>query len=152
MNVLGALQGEHAIIRVLLAGVDRQAHEASGSPQLRVSFSLLEEALASHAAIEDALLFDRLLTAHLGIASALESMNEDHHAIRKQISELSTAPNEVFRTRYRSFAERVLEHFAIEERVLFPLAAELVSREELEDLGAEWARRRGIEQPHATSV
>jgi hemerythrin-like domain-containing protein len=152
MNVLGALQGEHAIIRVLLAGVDRQAHEGSGSLQMRVAFSLLEEALASHAAIEDALLFDRLLTTHLGIASALESMNEDHRSIRNQISELTIAPNEVFRTRYRAFAERVMEHFAIEERVLFPLAAELVSPEELEDLGAEWARRRGIELPNPARV
>jgi hemerythrin-like domain-containing protein len=144
MNLLDALRGEHAVIRVLLAAVSRQTHERPAA-DLQPSFALLEEALASHAAIEDALLFDRLLTTHRGIASALESMSEDHKSIRQQIAELSRSPNDLFRTRYQRFAEQVGEHFALEERILFPLAADLVSEEELLQLGEEWARRRGLE-------
>ncbi len=129
MNLLDALRGEHAVIRVLLAAVSRQTHERPAA-DLHPSFALLEEALASHASIEDALLFDRLLTTHRGIASALESMSEDHKSIRLQISELSRSPHEVFRTRYQRFADQVAEHFSLEERILFPLAADLVSQEE----------------------
>jgi hemerythrin-like domain-containing protein len=149
MNLLDALRGEHAVIRVLLAAVSRQTHERPAA-DLHPSFALLEEALASHASIEDALLFDRLLTTHRGIASALESMSEDHKSIRLQISELSRSPHEVFRTRYQRFADQVAEHFSLEERILFPLAADLVSQEELLQLGEEWARRRGLELGRAS--
>lgn len=142
--LLDALRGEHAVLRLLLTGVSRQIHEHKGR-DLQAAFALLEDSLASHARIEDELLFDRLLTTHLGIASALEAMCEDHRAIRRELGALKGLPASAFRERYGRFSEQVFEHFAIEERVLFPLAATHVAAEELTRFGEEWARLRGVD-------
>lgn len=144
MNLLDALRGEHAILRLIIEGVARQGQVSSG-PDLQAALSLMESALSSHAQIEDRLLFDQLSIRHSGILSALESMKEDHLAIRQQIGELLTAPAPSFPTRFSRFADLVLEHFAIEERVLFPLAQAAVSIEELSRLGELWSRSRGID-------
>jgi hemerythrin-like domain-containing protein len=44
----------------------------------------------------------------------------------------------------RRLIEHTREHFAVEERVLFGLAKELLGTERLAELGEEFARRRGL--------
>ncbi|MCL4794971.1 MAG: hemerythrin domain-containing protein [Bryobacteraceae bacterium] len=145
MNLVDALLGEHAVIRGMLSRLvreckDRPAHWTSAA------LTMLEDALGSHAAIEDELLFDGLLTRKTGVSSALESMRGEHAAIREGLAGLTRAPANLIRGQMEQFAELVLEHFAVEERVLFPLAQSLLSAEELQTAGRQWAKRRGVQQ------
>lgn len=146
MNVLEALRGEHAVLRAMLGEIGRLIHQY-GPPELRAAVQLLESVLLSHASLEDELLFDSLSTGHRGIATALESMKEEHRTIRGLIRGIMDCPPEAAPGRFQHFADLVSEHFAVEERVLFPLASNLVGEEELARLGREWSRRRGVEVP-----
>lgn len=144
MNLVDALLGEHGVIRGMLLRLLREQHEP-GTPVAADGFALLEEALASHAVIEDELLFDGLLTLKPGVAQVLASMRGEHSAIRASLAGLSRTRQEIRRGQIEDFVELVLEHFAVEERTLFPMAQGLLSPEELAAAGREWAKRRSVQ-------
>lgn len=144
MNLVDALLGEHGVIRGILLRLVREQHEL-GAPAGTYGLSLLEEALASHAVLEDELLFDGLLTLKPGVAQVLASMQSEHSAIRASLAGLSRTRHELRRGQIDAFAELVLEHFAVEERTLFPMAQSLLSPKELEAAGGQWAKRRGVQ-------
>ncbi|HBY59351.1 MAG TPA: hypothetical protein DEH78_05985 [Solibacterales bacterium] len=143
MNIFDALRGEHALLRLLLAVTGREIHSWLGN-SLRPPLTLLEHSLCSHAALEDELLFDQLSSTHAGLTTALASMSSEHRLIRERISLLAESPKPAFAARYAELCELVLDHFEVEERVLFPLAAESISEAQLLWLGREWSRRRGV--------
>lgn len=144
MNLVDALLGEHGVIRGMLLRLVREEHELS-APAVKYGLALLEEALASHSVIEDELLFDGLLTPKPGVAQVLASMRNEHAAIRSSLANLSRTRHQLRRGPMASFAELVQEHFAVEERVLFPMAYSLLSPKELEVAGRQWAKRRGVQ-------
>jgi hemerythrin-like domain-containing protein len=144
MNLVDALLGEHGVIRGTLLRLVREQHELS-APAFEYGLALLEEALGSHSVIEDELLFDGLLTLKPGVAQVLASMRNEHAAIRTSLAGLSRTRHQLRRGPMEAFAELVLEHFAVEERVLFPMALHLLSPEELEAAGRLWAKRRGVQ-------
>lgn len=145
MNLMDALLGEHAVIRGMLSRLVRECNDRPPN-WTSAALTMLEDALGSHAAIEDELLFDGLLTRKAGVSSALESMRGEHAAIREGLAGLTRTPAHLIRGQMESFSELVLEHFAVEERVLFPLAQSLLSAEELQSAGRQWAKRRGVQQ------
>lgn len=143
MNLVDALLGEHGVIRGILLRLVREQHEL-GAPAATYGLSLLEEALASHAVLEDELLFDGLLTRKAGVAQVLASMRDEHAAIRASLAELLRTRQEFRRGRLETFADLVLEHLSVEERVLFPIAQSLQTPEENEAAARKWAKRRGV--------
>ncbi|MBE7542304.1 MAG: hemerythrin domain-containing protein [Bryobacteraceae bacterium] len=144
MNLVDALRGEHGVIRGMLLRLVREEHELSAAA-VTFGLALLEEALASHSMVEDDLLFDGLLTPKPGVAQVLASMRNEHTAIRSSLANLSRTRHQFRRGPMASFAELVLEHFAVEERVLFPMAQSLLSPDELEAAGRQWAKRRNVQ-------
>jgi len=73
MNVLDALCGEHAVLRLMVDDLSRRIHEYDVQT-LRATVRQFEAALISHAEIEDDLLFGRLSPSHAGIARSLTAM------------------------------------------------------------------------------
>lgn len=150
VNLIHALLGEHAVMRQWLLRILRDCHDQPVEA-VPCNLTMLEDILTSHALFEDELIFNRLLTRKLSVSSVLESMRLEHDEIRARLAELPSLPPSRLRPRMEEFAEMVLEHFAVEERILFPLALSLLTPEELEPAGAEWARRRGIQPPGTIS-
>ncbi|MBK9168427.1 MAG: hemerythrin domain-containing protein [Bryobacterales bacterium] len=144
MNLLEAFLGEHAMIRGMLSCLVRQSHRDTPA-RLRPALALVEDALLCHAATEDQLLFDRLHTTRAGLSAALESMQREHEAIRGKLGALRRAPESEFRAGLERFAELVSDHFAVEERVLFPLVSEMVEPAALSHLAKQWAKQRGVD-------
>lgn len=104
----------------------------------------LAAALISHARVEDEMLFPALET-HLGPEGLLAVMREEHEGIDAAIKEIATAGTcEAAAERLRYALQVTREHFAKEERVLFHMATELMSEQDLEKLGSNWAAARGV--------
>jgi hemerythrin-like domain-containing protein len=144
MNLVDALLGEHAAILTLCDSIEK-ALSTWDLNQLRVAASLLEETLKRHAVLEDELLFDPLETDKPGLKDTLASMRAEHEVLRDSMEQLDAADNlRVARRLMQEVIDVARDHFAIEERVLFSIAADQVGRRTLERLGAEWAARRNL--------
>ncbi len=145
MKITDALLGEHGVFYAQFARLDEAVPTASGATELREMAALPASGLASHAAIEDELLFDRLEQVLGADSGPLPVMRAEHSSIEAALAAAATAP-EADRAR-RCITEAVelaREHFAKEERVLFPLAEQMIPEESLVELGHAWAVRRHV--------
>lgn len=148
MNLLHALLGEHGPLRHQLDAL-RLAAPRLADGELRAAVLVTAEAVESHARLEDELLFDALAASGAMPPGPVEAMRAEHEAIVALLGQL-LAPADTpgrpdpQRTVLR-LVETVRHHFAHEEHVLFPLAAQHLGAARLEALGAEWAERRAVE-------
>lgn len=144
MNIIDALLGEHA---ALLTVFDHVQRFQSGwqLPQFGETCLLLESLLATHAILEDELLFDPITPDRGRFAETLRLMREEHDELRRLVGDLKhadTVPDS--RRLLNRLIEVAREHFAVEERVLFSMAAEVIGAPRLQKLGEEWALRRHL--------
>jgi hemerythrin-like domain-containing protein len=140
IKITDALVGEHG---PLYAQLDRLAQVTDGSVDaIRSCSELLAAGLASHAQLEDTLLF-AALEQRTGRDSLLEGMYEDHQQVDALLSELAGVDES---QRAHSLATRLValarNHFAKEEKAVFPLAEQVLGEDELVRLGEEWEYRR----------
>ena len=140
-TVTDALAGEHGVIYALLG------HLASGpfdsAEETRAAAAELASGLATHAHIEDELLFVAL-EAHLGPnGGPIAVMRAEHEEVEGTLERL-TQVEDVHEA--KALAAHLVtvahEHFAKEEQVLFPMAEQLLSADELRGLGERWAALR----------
>jgi hemerythrin-like domain-containing protein len=144
MNLVHLLQGEHASIRTAFDHIEKAAPSWNFS-QLREGAGILESLLLAHSTVEDQLLFDAIPPKHEGVRCALEAMRDEHNRIASAFRQIHTEKSvaESRRLLLRLVAH-IREHFAVEERVLFGLAEQTLGDPQLEVLGLEFARRRGL--------
>jgi hemerythrin-like domain-containing protein len=144
IKITDALVGEHG---PLYAQLDRLAQVTDGSVDaIRSCAELLAAGLASHAQLEDTLLF-AALEQRTGRDSLLEGMYEDHEQVDALLSGLARVDDSA---QAHSLATRLVtlarNHFAKEEKAVFPLAEQVLGESELLHLGEEWEYRR-LETP-----
>jgi len=144
LDLIDLLLGEHAALLSLFRHIDARI----GSMDLRqvqAAGETVEAMLMAHAVEEDGLLFHALPAEHRGVKQTLEAMFGEHKEQRGMLEELrGTETVESARRLLLKVIEHTREHFAVEERVLFGLAKELLGEDRLAELGEEFARRRGI--------
>lgn len=144
IKITDALLGEHGVFYRLFdhceAGVS-----GWGLERVQAAGAQVASALASHAQIEDELLFTSLeehLPREMG---PLAVMRMEHQEIEGGLEKL---PDATGAEAARALLTRVLhtarDHFAKEEQVLFPLAEERLGEARLQELGRQWAGRRGV--------
>jgi hemerythrin-like domain-containing protein len=144
MRITDALLGEHAILYRLLE------HIASRSPSWSVAQAhdagrFLAEALASHAQLEDDLLFVALEPYIAAQQGPLAVMRMEHSAIEGALERLpETTDVEDAHSLLLYLVEVAREHFAKEEQVLFRMAEQALGDQRLRELGATWAERRAV--------
>lgn len=113
-------------------------------PLVKSQGAMLAVALASHANLEDELLFTTL-ESHLGPIGPLTVMRMEHDQIEGALERLPTVQNLAgARTLLLQVIKVAREHFAKEEQILYPLASRSLTIEALTGLGAQWAARRLI--------
>jgi iron-sulfur cluster repair protein YtfE (RIC family) len=126
-------QGLYAALQLKRAGREvaveaRQVfldfYEREGSRHFRAEEELLLPAFARHTRVDDPAIV-RVLTEHVDIRR------------RRQDLEASVDPDPAV---LRELGERLESHIRFEERVLFPMIEEAVPVDELERLGAAFAR------------
>ncbi len=144
MKLTDALRGEHGVFYAQFDHLEQAVPEVEDLAILKSQAALLASALATHAQLEEELLF-RALDPHLGEMGPLAMMRSEHEQIEQALAQipdlmdLAEAQRQLLRV-----VEIARQHFPKEEQILFELAPESLGDEMLRDLGAKWAERRGV--------
>lgn len=146
MNILDALCGEHGTLRHQLEAY-RLVAPRFGREELAAATFLLAEAIENHASLEDELVFETLARSPDMPRGPVEAMRSEHQQIDALLAQLVSPVgngDESPQPTVQRLVETVRHHFGHEENALFPLARRLLPAAQLEELGARWARVRGV--------
>lgn len=145
MRITDALLGEHGTFYAQFDRLEAELPRAGTVAEVREQAALLAAALVSHAQLEDELLFDRLGRVPAADAGLLAVMAEEHERIAAALARAQSSGDlGVGRSQLLEAVAWAREHFAKEERAVFPLAEALLGPAVLEELGARWAARRAV--------
>jgi len=144
MMITEALRGEHGVLNALLEHLEVRLTDAGDLTLLQRLGAMLQAALASHANLEEELLFTAL-DPHMGGAGPLAVMRMEHQEIEGALAKLPQAAD---LAEARGLLGQVINtanaHFAKEEQVLFPISNRLLGEAELIRLGTQWADHRRV--------
>jgi len=147
MNVIDFLLGEHAVLRTLFGHLERQRPRWTAA-EIRSAGQYLESLLAPHALLEDELLFDALPAQDVQLETVLAAMTDEHRRMGQLLSVVREVEDDLEARRLLGeVLDLTREHFEVEERVLFTLAAQSLGPARLHALAQEWARRRLLAAP-----
>ena len=144
MLVTDAYLGEHAVFYRLFGHMEDSV-ESWNRVELRVFARALFRTLVTHGESEDEFLL-RALEPMLGTQPGpLHSMRHDHDEIERLLREaMAVADVKTARLRLREAVARARDHFAKEEKILFPAAIQKLGSEALKDLASHWAQEEKI--------
>lgn len=144
MKITHGLLGEHAVFYAQFDHLEQVLPAATSLAEILSPAALLAAALATHAHLEDELLFTAL-DPHLGQAGPLGVMRAEHEEIEGTLNRLPEIEDlREARRLALHVVETAREHFAKEERILFRMAEHILGPETLTALGARWAEARGV--------
>jgi len=144
-DLVDILLGEHGCILALIQHQERRLPSMT-LRELKECGSALDAVLQAHAIEEDQLLFGALGELPAAVRGTLEAMYGEHQEMRRLLDELKRQRQTVRAgAALARLMELAREHFAVEERVLFDLVRQWLSPKRLRELGAEYARRRGLQ-------
>ena len=144
MKLTDALRGEHGVFYAQFDYLEQAVPAVEDLAILKVQAAMLASALATHAQLEEELLF-RALDPHLGEMGPLSIMRTDHEQIEQALAQIPSLIDLAETQRQLlGVVEIARQHFAKEEQILFELAPESLGDEMLRDLGTKWAERRGV--------
>ena len=134
MRVTECLGIEHRILLRQIGRLEEAQQQAAPAGEQRAMVSLLATVLEEHADVEDQVLFPALEPLLGRQGGPLAVMDMEHQELRRLLSQLAAATEDVTPL-VSQFIATARDHFAKEDRVLFPLAEQLLSQERLEELG-----------------
>lgn len=143
MKITDALLGEHGVLYRLLDYCAENAH-GWDLATVRAGAGALEKALASHAGIENELLFQPLEPYFPG-GGPLEVMRAEHDEIEGSVGRALTVDDlDEARRLLVVIADLARDHFAKEEQVLFPMAQQFLGDDKLTEIGERWGEQRQV--------
>lgn len=143
MKIIEASVGEHGVFYVQFNYLEQVVPVAETLAQVQSLAGLLTAALATHARLENQLLF-AALDPYLGQGGPLAVMRMEHDQIESTLAQVQEAENLVEAQRLVLNAVQVArDHFVKEEQILFPIAQQVLAGEVLAQLGQQWAEQRG---------
>ena len=144
MNVADALTGEHGVFHLLIEQLEDAATHCRTVQELRSAAAPLAISLLGHARIEEETLFTPL-ERRIGEAGPLHCLREEHEAMDRRLRALFRQPDlEATRHALGEVLATARKHLSKEEQVLFQVARNALQDADLQQLGAHWARARGI--------
>lgn len=131
MNAIELLEQQHKETKALLKKIEK----AEGEEKQKL-FEEVADALAVHATIEEKEFYPATKSART--EELLEEAVEEHLSVKRLLADLlEMEPSDPqFDAKITVLQEQVLHHVEEEEGELFPKVKKLLSREQLEDLGA----------------
>lgn len=144
MNILQALLGEHGAFYAQFTHLEQHLAEIQDLDTIHELGKMLAAALATHAGLENELLFTRI-ESQMGPIGPLMVMRMEHDQIESLLEELPRLDQVAAARQTLTQAIAIArQHFAKEEQVLFPMAAQNLPTADLEQLGAAWGERRKV--------
>ncbi|MBM3270894.1 MAG: hemerythrin domain-containing protein [Candidatus Sericytochromatia bacterium] len=144
MRIIEALIGEHGALGAMLDHLEQAVPLVGGHWELRAQIGVLRSVMGSQMTIEEEMLFSALEHA-IGRDGPLAALRMEHDKIEgalswvPQIENLDEAKQLLVET-----VRLARQNFQNEEHVLFRLAEEHLHPDLLEELGRQWAERRGV--------
>jgi iron-sulfur cluster repair protein YtfE (RIC family) len=144
MKLTDGLLGEHAVFYAQFDHMEQVVPAAEGVAEIRTQSAMLTAALATHAGLEEELLFQSL-DPYPEAGGPLNVMRAEHQEIENTLEQIpGIAELEIAQQRLLHVVYTARQHFAKEEQILFKLAGQLLGEEVLRDLGTQWALRRKV--------
>jgi iron-sulfur cluster repair protein YtfE (RIC family) len=144
MLITDALAAEHGVLYALFDHLESVLATATLA-ELGAQTHMLRAAVGSHAQLEDELLFADL-ERYLGAdAGPLEMMRTEHRMIEDGLDQLpGLADVAAARRLLRDVITTARDHFAKEERIVFPMALATLEARTLATRGTRWIERRHV--------
>ena len=145
MKITDALLGEHGVFYSQFNQLEQVVPTLTDVALIQTSAALLAAGLASHAHLENELLF-KALEPHLGTGMGpLAVMRMEHNEIETNLARMPEvkAVDEA-RELVLHIVEVARQHFAKEENILYPAARQVLDEETLTQLGLQWAQQRHV--------
>jgi hemerythrin-like domain-containing protein len=148
VKITEALFAEHLVFHSLFDQVEAKAPELRTLPEIKALAALMESMLKAHSDVEDELLLGPLEHCFEQIGQR-DSFLEEHQEVNEGLRVIQSA------TRIKDAQRLLLEavahcrkHFDREERLVFPLAEQVLKESTLTELGQSWLdqRNRGVAQ------
>ena len=140
-DAIQILEREHRHFEELLKQGEESTERARATR--RDLLAMLTADLNAHELMEEKVLYPALQDDPRAREIALEGFEEHHVAdlIAKELSEVSPT-DEAWGAKFKVLKENIEHHIKEEERLMFPLARGIFSREELRELGARMLKIR----------
>ena len=144
MKLTDALLGEHGVFYSIFDQIEIALAQANSAGDGRALMAGVGAAIASHAQIENDLLFNEM-EKRMGPGGPVAVMRDEHERIEagfeaiageQDLGRIRTTVNELFGL--------ARQHFGKEEQVLFRIARQQLGDELLEAKALEWAERRRV--------
>lgn len=146
MRITDALYGEHGALYLLMTAIEGTAPD-SDLASLQTSARLFESAILAHAHLEDEALFAALEKKMPG-GGPVTAMRAEHEEIESELAQVAKSREaKEARAHLEAAIAAARSHFQKEEVVLFPMAEQLLAADELDQMGAAWAKSRGVALP-----
>lgn len=144
MKITEALLGEHGMLYALFVHLEYVVPTATTPDTVVSQAALLTATLASHAHLEDELLFSHLDPV-LGPMGPVAVMRMEHDQIEELLDQVQTGQDvSQMQNLLLQSIQVARSHFAKEEQILFPMAEQILDEEALARLAIQWADRRGV--------
>jgi len=142
MKITEILVAEHAVFHNLFDHIEKNLPRLKTLAEAKSLAATLDAVMRPHANTEDVLLMGPLEHCLEQIGQR-ETFHEEHEEIDAQLAQVQKArgPRQA-RELLRQAVLRSREHFDKEERIVFPMAEQLLKARTLSNLGDEWKKRR----------
>lgn len=144
MKITDAFLAEHAMLYAQFDYLQQATPAAANLAVVHSQAATMTATLASHAHLEDELLFTAL-DAQMGPMGPVAVMRMEHDQIEALLEQVLAAQDLAAAQRLmQQTLQLVRIHFAKEEQVLFPMAQQVLDERTLTQLAGQWAQRRGV--------
>jgi hemerythrin-like domain-containing protein len=142
MKITEALLAEHLVFHNLFDHVEKTAPELKTLAELKTAAALLESVLRAHSRTEDDLFIGPLehCFEQIGQRDTFHQEHEDIDAMLAQVQKARRAKKA--RQLLLALIVSCRQHFDKEERIVFPMAEEILKSKTLTELGQTWMDQR----------
>lgn len=142
MKITEALQAEHLVFHNLFDHVEKSAPKLKTLAELKTVAALLESVLRAHSQTEDDLFIGPLEHCFEQIGQR-ETFHEEHDQIDRLLTQVQKAKQAgKARRLLLSIVVSCRQHFDKEERIVFPMAEQVLKHKTLTELGRTWLDQR----------
>lgn len=142
MKITEALLAEHLVFHNLFDHVEKMAPQLRTSAEIKALAALTRAMLSAHSRTEEELFIGPLEPSFEQIGQR-ETFHEEHNLIEANLAQVQKT-QQTRKARELLLATIVLcrRHFDKEERIVFPMAEQILKNKTLQELGQTWMNQR----------
>jgi iron-sulfur cluster repair protein YtfE (RIC family) len=151
MDAITLLKTDHEKVAGIFEKLEETTERAEKTRE--ELFTKLKQELDLHAHIEESIFYPAIKQAEETRDITMEAFQE-HHVVKVLLRELDAMPvtSETWTAKLKVLKENVEHHVEEEEDEMFPKTRNVLSREQLEELGALMEQEKKQQKPNAASA